>query len=260
MSLEFAAMLIIMVLLIAVAVLILKSLTASAGVRIRSDMVHLLASYDDIIDGKSAEIRRLKREKQRMEERAPSKSEAAAPSPEPRPVSEMPAVTGGVLPSSASYRTGSFGEGYGAVRRAFRMDDGARRRLVRDAAEREGSSSGRGQAAKALLGQLDFDTVFALSRMQPDEQLQLLDTGLRDRDWALLRDFCEERGEDTPFDVTVFWSWLKDLAALENSEISVRCGEKSMPDADYSEGICEGVQIRAGSHLYDYSIQEREIS
>lgn len=258
MGLEFLAMLIVMVLLIVCTILILKSLASAAGVRIRADMARLLKAYDKVIDGKNAEIDRLNREKE-----VPAGQEEV-----PAPVltsagEEEETLLPPSLPKTAAYRADGFGEGYGSVRAAFRMDAQDRETLTQEILEQESGENLRGEAAAGLLNALGFETVFSLSRLQPDEQLEVLDTTLNDRDWTLLRDFCEERGEGKPFDVTAFWNWLKDVAALEGTEVSVRCGDAQVSEEenlDYRAQICEGIQIRAGGRLYDYSIQEREIS
>ena len=129
---------------------------------------------------------------------------------------------------------------------------------------------GRGRAAADLRQALSFDTVFRLAQMPPEDQLELLDASLDDGDWALLRDFCEER-LDAPFDITRFCDWLEERAALEGERLLVRCGEglgggpESPPivldeEVDHRPKICEGIQVVAGNKLYDYSINEREIS
>ena len=49
---------------------------------------------------------------------------------------------------------------------------------------------------------------------------------------------------------------------LEEEILSIRCGNEEMSQLyglEYYGQICEGVQIRAGNRLYDYSMKEREI-
>ena len=67
MNLSFAAVLIIMVLLIGFVVLILRSLAASAGVRIRQDMRRMLSAYDSLLEEKGKALKALQDEQAAVE-------------------------------------------------------------------------------------------------------------------------------------------------------------------------------------------------
>ncbi len=248
----FLAVALIMVLLIGFVLIVLHSLTISAGIRIRADMVKLLESYDKVIEAKSRQIQDLQKELDSLsgQTRAPAAA-SAAPSREEEP------RTASAIPAAAEYRHAAFGGSYGAIRDSFFLTDGDKQALV-DQIAREEHGTPRGEMAGALRQSFSDDTVFRMTLMDPEEQLRLLDTSLNDEDWTLLRDFCEERqtgGE--PFSVTRFCDWLEEIAALESGQIDVRGSEGSAQDG--TPRICEGVQILVGSRLYDYSINEREI-
>lgn len=248
----FIVVVMVMVLLLGLVLLILRSLTISAGIRIRADMVRLLEAYDRIIETKSQEVRRLQKELEKAELKpvpasaASVETEAAEPSPSSAPV----------LPNAAEYRHAAFGGSYGTVRDHFYLTDQGRQTLL-DQVRREERGTSRGAAARALRASLSYETVYRLTMLDPEEQLRVLDTSLNDQDWTLLRDFCEERG-NRAFSVTQFRDWLEERAALEGGEVRLR--DSGGPRPDGRPRICEGVQILVGGRLYDYSINEREIS
>lgn len=249
----FLAVVIIMVLLIAFVLVVLRSLTISAGVRIRADMVKLLESYDRIIETKSREIRRLQQEL----EKASAKPEAAAAAVIRHASEDGKTAPAVAVPEAAEYRHTTFGGSYGTIRDHFFLSEQDQQVLV-EQVQSEANGTPRGAAAAVLRQSLSYDTVFRMALLSPEEQLRLLDTSLSDEDWTLLRDFCEEQPPDTPFDITGFCDWLEERSVLESNEIRVRSSDDSMQDGQAR--ICEGVQIMAGSKLYDYSINEREIS
>ena len=255
MTVSFAAVLIIMVLLIAFVVLILRSLAATAGVRIRQDMRRMLNSYDALLEEKGKSLKALQDEcaavKAALEKLDSSSME------KPGKVEEVPAeqpMGAATVPNAVTYRTSTLGRGYGAIRDQFRLSVEEEQYIVDQVLEEmEDNSQGRGKLAAALREKLSFETVFRVAQLSAEEQLELLDTSLEDGDWTLLRDYWDENGEK-PFDVMAFCNWLDVLAQLEGEAVIVR-GEDSIGGQ-----ICEGIQVIAGNRLYDYSIKEREIS
>lgn len=243
----------VMVLLLGLVLMILRSLTISAGIRIRADMVRLLEAYDRIIETKSREVQRLQKELEKAELKPAPASAASAGAEAAETLSTSSAP---VLPNTAEYRHMAFGGSYGAVRDHFYLTEQGRRTLL-EQVRREESGTPRGAAARALRASLSYETVYRLTMLDPEEQLRVLDTSLNDQDWTLLRDFCEERG-DRAFSVAQFCDWLEERAALEGGEVRLRDSGGLRPDG--RPRICEGVQILAGGRLYDYSINEREIS
>lgn len=252
MNLQFAAVIILMTLMIVFVMIVLHGLAVSAGIRIRADMVKLLESYDRIIETKSREIQRLQKEL----ETAATKPDTAAAVPVIHTSEDGKGTSSMSIPEAAEYRHATFGGSYGTIRDHFFLSEQDQQTLVDQVAQEENGTP-RGAAAAALRQSLSYDTVFRMALLSPEEQLRLLDTSLSDEDWTLLRDFCEEE-RDEPFSITRFCDWLEERSVLESDEIRVR-GSDETP-SDERPRICEGVQIMVGSKLYDYSINEREIS
>lgn len=255
----FVAVAILMVLLIGFVVLVLRSLATSAGIRIRADMVRLLESYDHVIDVKSKQVGRLQEEVEVLRQRR-----GAMAAPPEALTQEGGMMTGqAAVPSAAHYRPKTFGGGYGSIRDCFHLEGTERGTIVGQVAESLEPRPLRGSAADRLRQALSFDTVFRLTQLPSDEQLEILDTALNDEGWALLRDFCQEQTENA-FDASRFFDWLRDLSDLESDGLRVRCGDPMAggegQGMEYRPEICEGIQVVSGNRLYDYSIKEREIS
>ena len=105
MNLSFAAVLIIMVLLIGFVVLILRSLAASAGVRIRQDMRRMLSAYDALLEEKGKALKALQDE-QAAVEAALEKLDASSMEKQ-APAEDVPveqAIGAATVPSAAAYR------------------------------------------------------------------------------------------------------------------------------------------------------------
>lgn len=251
MQLTFLAVVLVMVLLIGFVLIILHSLAVSAGIRIRADMVKLLSSYDRIIESKSRQIKQLQEE---LEQLPAATGQMAAEPPKKETEQGLSAPS---VPETADYRHTDLGGSYGVIRDHFFLTEDDRQALAEQVRQENGGSM-RGEAAAALWQSLSYDTVFRMAQLDPEEQLRLLDTSLDDQDWSLLRDFWEEQPVGTPFSITRFCDWLEEISALESNELEIR-GSNGAP-ADGKPRICEGVQILVGSKLYDYSINEREIS
>ena len=253
----FVAVILLMVVLVVFVVIIIHSLAVAAGIRIRSDMLKMLQSYDRLLEKKSGEILRLQEEAETLTKKI-EEAKALPTIPAANSTGARPAEAA-TIPPASSYRVAEFGSSYNAIRNFFRMSDAEKDEVLQLVqAENEQEGMLRGARAEQLKERLNFDLIFRMSQLNSDEQLELLDSSLEDEDWALLRDYCER--SEGPFDITLFADWLSSIAALESSGVEILdSGSGSAVDSDGNAVICEGVQIFTGSKLYDYSIGEREI-
>lgn len=247
----FIAVVLVMVVLIGLMVIVLHSLATAAGIRIRTDMVKLISSYDAIMDEKSRIITEMQDEIEQLKKK---KEEAATPVF--RPVESSDSAPAQIsIPESEEYRHGEFGRHYGLIKENFMLNTQDEEMLIRKA-QTVASGTSRSLAARKLFEALSFDTVFRMEQMDGEEQLRVLDTSLGDDDWTLLRDYCEECGTEK-FSVSRFCDWLEEISILESDEICVRTGKDEKKEG--SNHIFEGIQIMVGNQLLDYSINEREI-
>ena len=253
----FLAAVLLMLVLIALVVIILRSLSVAAGIRIRSDMLRMLNSYDRILDEKSKKLLQMQEEAEALEQRVRT---AAAARRRKTPAKTDPDVSEAkpaAIPQTVSYRLTDFGSSYSAIKNVFRISDKDKETILRHVRQDvEKATAGRGERAAALRQQLDFDLVFRMAQLSGDEQLELLRSSLGTEDLALLQDYRESSGET--FDVTKFVDWLGSVAAIESVSLEVLDGSAENESGRQSV-VCEGIRVYTGSRLYDYSIGDREI-
>lgn len=257
MSVTLVAALIIMILLMVFSVIILMGLTAAAGIRIRTDMVKLVNTYDKIIEGKSKEVNRIAQEIEGLERR---KVTGRVEKPTEIIVASPPVGKASVL-RKVQYRTKNFRRGYTSIRDSFKIDADAQAALVQVVQKSESGNLHRGNAAEKLRNALSFDTVFQLSQLENSTQLDILSNTLTGEDKRLLENFLEELREEA-FDICGFYDWLKERMYLEGDSVTIRSAQYTTRENGkvYCGEICEGIQIIVGNRLFDYSIKEREIS
>jgi len=229
---------------------------------IRSKTMGLLSVYDELLEEKSRELALAAREEA---ERARSagdgdaeKSAApiiAAPAAQP----PLPPVSLVDQAGASEYRDGSIGGVYCAIRQgfSFRLEE-----LLPSLDTGPAAAPGR---AGRLLRELDFDTVYQLSTLQPEEQVEILRESLPEDGNKLLEDYLETAGQ---FHAPGFYDYLRTLAETEPKAVTLwvpaeLAGSKRsygnveiIPDS----GICEGFQVEEDHMLYDCCIKARELS
>ena len=254
-SAAFITVAILMLVLIGLAVVIIHSVSVSAGIRIRSDMLRMLNSYDRLLEKKSDEITALQARADALRARI---NEDAHTKPASGEAEKSAAAGVASVPAAAGYRASAFTNSYSTIRNFFRISEADKSRIVQLAREdAEKSGACRGKAAGELKEKIGFDLVFRMSQLPAEAQLELLNTSLEGADLELLESYRES---NETFDITKFYDWLSSVAMLESSEVELLDGSRGTAvDADGNAVICEGIQVFAGSKLYDFSIGEREI-
>jgi hypothetical protein len=124
---------------------------------------------------------------------------------------------------------------------------------------------GEGGPATRLLRRIDYDTVFAVSGLPPEEQYRMLSETADGDARALLAEFG---AEDARFDCIAFCDFLKLKASGEPQRVILYVPTDMFNYRMFSEDIevvadadiCDGVQIEADSVIYDFAIKGREIS
>ena len=167
--------------------------------------------------------------------------------------------TGGDIPVSR-LSSPDFFEEYRYVKNAFQQD---RDEIVRGVHRDEPDIMWQlGEIAESILMLLPEETAFSMSTLEPEEQLGILDEFFDGRSKKLLNWYQEheKKEEEVPFEILTFWSYVKNLADLYNDEITVYTGDHDYKAAlpgvrtVYDDTICEGIRVRRGSRIYDYSL------
>ncbi len=230
---------------------------------VRNHTLDLISVYDDLLAKKSQELAELDRELAlRKAERDDRKTEE-----ERSAVSEndRSALEPGILlaatqrAAGVSYRDKTVGDTYQQIRDnfSFRLDE------VLSAAA-AGYERVVGPAEK-LLSELEYDTVYQLSALPQESQLQVLYECLPKEGIALLKEYLQQHPRFAVFD---FYDHLKSRAAEEPKAVKIfvpewaSVGIKARFGTDISVdgNICEGFQLEKGGKLYDYCIKTKELS
>lgn len=231
------------------------------GQNIRDRSISLLSTYDGLLEDRSRSLRKLDAELKRVRaELEQSKSEervepsAVRETGQPDPVAFLRTVE---RISGTEYRDGAAGELYRWVRANF---DRAPEEVL---AELPDDADSRGGPAGELLAKLDYDSVYQLSTLPENEQLEVLSQVLSEEETVLLEDYNSAHSH---FDCIAFYDYLQSRAAEEPKAVCLRvsptAARKEYPErvrVIVDEDICEGFQVETSNLLYDYSIKMKEM-
>ena len=240
--------------LIGLVILSIAWLRKSVSNNIRSKTTELISVYDELLEEKSSELAALTRQ----EETLPGRTEEplpAQPAQEAQPAAAMRAselLNIAERAGGAVYRDDTIGSMYLKIRENFSF------RLEELLAAVSGAAREMGGTAARLLKCLDYDTVYRLSTMFPEEQINILRETLPAEGITLLEAYIERNRT---------FCALRALADAEPKPIRLRvpagmapvqmmrAGVEIIPD----EEICEGFQMEADRVLYDYCIKAKEL-
>ncbi len=228
---------------------------------IRTKTLGLLDTYDDLLAEKSRELSRLEQELQEKQAGLSAQEETADPIPKSG-VSSGYAAAPAMLRAAeragtAAYRDDALGEVYRLIRENFSFRLGEVLTVIGRKPEDNSGPAGR------LLEALSVDTVYQLSTLPEETQLEVLSEALDEDGCALLESYLSDHRS---FRVLEFYDFLKAAAEEERQPVRVWVPAGSGSDAsDAVEvltdgGICEGFQVEIDHLLYDYSIRTRELS
>ncbi len=222
---------------------------------IRSKTMGLLSVYDELLEEKSREILEAEAEKQRLEEEAAARE--AEPEPLPKEATPAPVYSGN-FGGATAYRDDSLGGVYRKIRHNFSYRIDELIPALSNAAPRS-----RGPAG-VLLEQLDWDTVYRLATLPPEDQKTVLRESLQGDSLELLEEYPV--GSEN-FSALDFYEHLRALADAEPKSVKLRVSPERWDRDIECEGveiiaddeICEGFQVEADHLLYDYCIKAREL-
>ncbi len=237
--------------------LVIRGLAQAVKARLKRGFADSVSTYDELIEAKSRELRALEGELAPRDEGLPPVTPAVRASHVP---DQLP---------NAAFANGAFAQTYRLVRSAYAFDTAdAVRDAVRRAPEATRERAGRCATARSIRSLLDHETLFDLVSLPSERQLAVLRDAL-DRDGAnLLEDYVRERGWS---DALAFSQWLDAVCLIESDEVVVTVGEGSSFDptrfscgrsvrVNISPDVCEGVLVRVGGTLYDYSLRSKDLS
>lgn len=220
-----------------------------------------LSSFDELYEQKAARLQKLKEEQELLNSNIfqkktdhEKKTEAKAEAPV-----RIAGNKGFDIPVSRTANPEFFKE-YRYVRDRFRVNA---RDLVEAVLKLPADEEmKRGNLAAKALEILSQETAFSMSTLEGEEQLQLIGEALPEECHCLLKMYLEEletEEKQDQFCAIGFWEYLGTTKALYSGDVAVYT-----PDPDalagepvtliQDETICEGVRVRRGSRMYDFSI------
>lgn len=233
---------------------------------IRSKTISLISVYDRLLEEKSRELARLsqscdaddaeKAKKAKLCKEQEEKEKYAAGG---RGLNSGEMLSATERSCAATYRDGSIGWAYCKIRENFSFSLGE---ILSGLKEKENSETGR---AEKLLNAIDYDTIYRLSTLPGQQQIEILRESLSESEHKLLNAYL---ANNKRFSALEFYHYIKMLAEQEYKGIRLRVpesvaakrtkedGVEIIPD----DGICEGFQIEEGNIIYDYCIKTRELN
>ena len=232
--------------------------------QVRGRYLEELSMFDQLYEEKMDRLKAIREEQELLNSNIMKKEGSSS---ETQEYTKEPAADGGVQTASAPggdipvsrLSSPDFFEEYRYVKNAFVQNWDS---LIRAAAADEPDVMWQiGKIAEKILQILPKETVFSMSTLEPDEQMEILNECLDERSKELLNWYQEnEKEEQAPFEILSFWSYVKEMADLYNSEITVYTSDRNYQAPEpgvrtvYDDTICEGIRIRRGSRVYDYSL------
>ncbi len=229
---------------------------------VRNHTLDLISVYDDLLAQKSMELAELDREiALRREEDSRQIREVSTDTTQQSISGVAPAVLLAATQraSEAAYRDKAVGDTYHQIRDnfSFRLNE------VLSAAS-AGVSQTMGPAGR-LLSEIEFETIYQLSTLPQERQLEVLYECLPQEGIALMEEYLQQHPQFAAFE---FYDSLRSRAAEESKAVKVfvpgwaAAGIKARYGADVlvDDTICEGFQLEKGGKLYDYCIKTKELS
>ena len=237
-------------LLIGIIALAIKWMSYRVTRNISRKTVGLISAYDELLEIKSEEL-------QKKTEEVSEDTVTSVAVPEKKdPENDRLILNYAELMNSSTYLGADYGTVYKRIREGFSTKpEEAIMKHVRGIPE-------EGPAAQ-LLKELDYETVYRLSTLGRDRQLEVLGQSLEGSQLKLLESFCDTHKN---FSVIEFYDYLKTEAEKEPHKatiyVSGRDACRRYPESVnvvVDEDICEGFRIEADNTIYEYSIKEREM-
>jgi len=260
----FAAIFLVMGVMIYFITLSLRIVTENASKKVNSYFLSKLQEYDADFEDKLEELEQLQEEKENLQQEIKIlKMDHSAMQPsrfyKPRPV-----IRDSYIPL-ARYIDNGFFEDYKLAKTLLVMD---KAQIIRDILEKFPYTGDkiRYQLAHGILERFNFEAVYDMCTISRKEQLLLLNEELTDKEMVLFEEYAKEVNltDVNDFNMFGFRSWLSEVVYLESPMLVAYLGD---PDEDYSyvspyvdcqydKNVCEGIRIVYQKRLYDYSIYE----
>lgn len=248
------ALVLLLLLFIYLSVLIVRKKALKS---VRSKTMGLISMYDDLIEAKSKELNELEKIKKEnaydINKFIEEAKKAKQYNLDRKELSKTIINTAENL--QVDYRGNGTMDSYQLIRENFNLDPIATINSLN-------LKVTRSSKANQVLKELSFDSVYSLSSLPKDKQVEILKSLRSPAMDELVDRFIEENKE---FDIIQFYEFVKNDAYYKNELLTVRVPRSFNKPINgvnlvYDDDIAEGFQVENGSKLYDYSIQKRDVN
>ena len=233
---------------------------------IRSRTLELISVYDELLEEKSKSLKELEKKAAKAASKSGEQTDSNGLSAGQELKNARDAKRSALSPSGMtkqvsadSYRDPRLGGLYRKIRESFSFNPDEIIQILTESKLTE-----RENPAGKLLKELNPDTVYRLSSLEPETQIGILRESLGQEEAELLDNYMQKHKK---FAALEFYDYLLFQADAENENAvlsvpksalshSLKLGRVTvLPD----EEICEGFQLEEDNILYDYCIKAREL-
>ena len=230
---------------------------------IRSKTLELISVYDVLLEEKSRRLKELDRQEITEvsgHEETNNEVNADLPKGSDRAglcASELLGMT--ERSGGAIYRERMLGELYSKIRSNFSFNTDE---IISQLSEKK--TSEKESPANKILRELNPDTVYRLSELEPEAQVTILREAFGEENAELIDNYLKKHAV---FNALDFYDYLLFLAAVKNNSIKLSVPKGAIPErTEYGDvtvipddEICEGFLLEENNILYDYCIKAREL-
>ena len=232
---------------------------------IRSRTLELISVYDELLEEKSKSLKELEKQAAKAASKSREQTESSLSAGQElknaRDAKRSALSPSGMTKqvSADSYRDPRLGGLYRKIRESFSFNPDEIIQILTESKLME-----RENPAGKLLKELNPDTVYRLSSLEPETQIGILRESLGQEEAELLDNYMQKHKK---FAALEFYDYLLFQADAENENAvlsvpksalshSLKLGNVTvLPD----EEICEGFQLEEDNILYDYCMKAREL-
>ena len=220
--------------------IVLRQMTGATGRQIEKDAGRLFGVYDEMLEEKSRKLEALRHEEAELEDRIKKKGQTA----ETAPKTAVSAFTG-IPPVPAEFQDKDFARMYGMVKSAFSVSGEAMADAFSESLKPERADQAkRRELLEEMRKLLDFDSLYRILVLPPDQQKQVLESVFSGENGVLYREWEQKDGTGG---VLGFSDWLDRERKYSDRSVVVKTSKED-------PSICEGVKILYQDQLYDYSV------
>lgn len=256
-SATYIGVIILLCVLIGFVLSVILTLANTASNKIRQDMNKVLDSYNHLLNKKMEEYNSRNILLKENENEEDDSTETVISKPIEHVLNNFQGLSSSsFVRREASHRIASLAEGYDAIKNEFRGYASDIDETYFQVMSDKKLNNNFEKAILRLNEELHADSIYELSLLPNNEQLEFFKDTLNLKDMIVLEKYLEIQRKK--FSSIEFYDWIKTNAISVSEDVEIRSGD-STTKGIYDPSICEGCQIVTGNKLFDFSISKRDI-